>query len=226
MKHSKKPILWALVGLLTLGGLCGLSADEDGFKGAKEMKGYPWLPYDLAPIKKESKYILVEAKGLFCPNCAKDVEKEVSGLSSVTKVKVENSTDARETSWVHIWHDGTKGPADWKLKSRIQKAGYKFQKAHRTHVVVAEITGAFSSMCQSVIKEALMGDTYGKRLDDIAVEVSKRGREGLSKIKMRVRPDKEAIIDGKESLTEAQVQNTIRPFALKIHKFYISKKLK
>lgn len=172
---------------------------------AMTMEGFPWLPYDLS-----SRCLWVEATGLWCKRCSEDTKKNLMALNSVESVDVKGSDDAEKVSLITIkLKKDAAVPSDKELSDAIKEAGYTFVKSHPERVLVAEITGAFSSMCQGVIKSGLL-EAHEAAIDELAIEISKKGRTGRSWIKIRLAPTAQPMSD-------AQVQKAISKFNFKLH---------
>ena len=157
---------------------CATPASEPG---PQAEEGFPWLPFDLS-----SRRLWVEATGLWCERCFEGTKKNLSALASVESVDIQGADDARKVSWITIkLKKDAAVPSDEALSAAIKEAGFSFVKSYPERVLIAEIRGAFSSMCQGVIQGDFLG-RYKVVIDEIAIEVSKEGRAGLSLIKIRL----------------------------------------
>lgn len=176
---------------------------------AMTMEGFPWLPYDLT-----SRRLWVEATGLWCERCFEDTKKNLSALASVESVDIQGADDAKKASWITIkLKKDAAVPSDDVLSAAIKEAGYSFVKSYPERVLIAEITGAFSSMCQGVIQGELLG-RYKTVIDELAIEVSKEGRAGRSLIKMRLTAQADPI-------KRAQLQKLLSKYNFKLENAYM-----
>jgi len=219
MKYLKKQTLLSLSALV-LGASSWLCAEDmkmppmkpapDHGPEAMTMEGFPWLPYELSPCS-----LWIEATGLSCKRCCDDIQKNLTALAAIESADAQCSGDARCASCIKIKvKKGAALPSDKDLEDALKKAGCTFVRTRPVRVMIAEITGAFSSMCQGVIKSGLM-DKYKDRINELAVEISKKGRGGVSWIKIRFEPSSQ------DTISNDDIQKIIAAYNFKVRNSYM-----